>query len=95
MTDSSQFDSSLSQPPDSSLSGEPRLSHVQDVCATVVSLACIAGILLLAKWKFLDDLPKWARAAVTVGGIVICGLPPSIRGRALLALLRLRTSAKE
>jgi hypothetical protein len=90
MTDGLQHGSSPSPPQGSSSSGSRAPSHVQDVCATVVSLACIAGILLLAKWGFLDGLPKWGQAATAVGGIVICGLPPSIRARALTSLLRMK-----
>lgn len=95
MTDTSPSGLSSSPSPASPSQSSPRPSHVQDVGATIVSLVSIGAILLLAKWGFLADLPKWARPLASFGGVVLCGLPVSIRARILGTILRMKTPAKE
>lgn len=86
MTDSLPPVSSPSPSPGSPSSPPPRVSLVQDVGATVVSLASIAAILAAWKWGLLAGVPTWAPLA----GIVLCGLPVSIRARILGSLLPAR-----
>lgn len=87
MTDSLPPGSRPSPSGGSSSSSPPRASHVQDAGATIVSLGSIGTILAAWKWGLLADLPKW----VPLVGIVLCGLPVSIRARILTSLIPTKT----
>lgn len=83
MTDSLPPVSSPSPPPASSSSVSRRPSHVQDAGATMVSLGSIGAITAAWLKGLLSGAPWW----VPLVGIVLCGLPVSIRTRVLGGLL--------
>jgi len=87
MTDTTPPGSQHSPSPVSPSSPPPRGSPVQDIGATIVSLGSIGTILAAWKWGLLSDLPKW----VPLVGIVLCGLPVSIRARILTSLIPTKT----
>jgi hypothetical protein len=67
------------QSPDSSSSPSPPASPLRDLGAVAVSLATVAAVVVLRKWRLLDDVPGWG----ILVAVAIAGLGASERARIL------------